>query len=157
MIGLHFRIEPDRFSTSILSLYTLSFRLASSLAFTSSSRFSSSRYSFLGVVLWIPLHSFLRKNQISFHGLSVLVLFSVSSLTNGWQHERICEPIANRLRPCLSTEARFANLHHLHRLLHWGIYQSDKYSYSHIGKFLTVGNKPVIKFVIETVKYFSGI
>ena len=35
-----------------------------------------------------------------------------------------------------------------------GIYQSDKYSYSHIGKFLTVGNKPVIKFVIETVKYF---
>ncbi len=36
----------------------------------------------------------------------------------------------------------------------WRIKQSDKYSYSHIGKFLTVGNKPVIKFVIETVKYF---
>ena len=44
--------------------------------------------------------------------------FSFSFLTNDWRHERICEPIANRPRPCLSTEGRFANLHHLRRLLH---------------------------------------
>ena len=49
MIGLHSRIEPDRFSTSVLNLNTLSFRLASSLALISSNRYSSSRYSFLGV------------------------------------------------------------------------------------------------------------
>ena len=53
------------------------------------------------------------------HRLIVLVLFSVSSLTNDRQHERICVPIVSRLRPCLSTEDRFVNLRHLHRLLHW--------------------------------------
>ena len=49
IIGLHSCIESDRFSTSVLSLYTLSFRLTSSFALISSNRFSSSRYSFLGV------------------------------------------------------------------------------------------------------------
>lgn len=119
MIGLHSRIEPDRFSTSVLNLNTLSFRLASSFALISSNRFSSSRYSFLGVFLWIPLHSFLRKIKFRLHVLIVLILFSFSFLTNDWQHERICEPIANRLRPCLSTEGRFVNLRHFLRLLHW--------------------------------------
>ena len=72
--------------------------------------------------------------------LIVLVLFSVSSLTNDWQHERICEPIVNRSRPCLSTEGRFANLRHLRRLLH--------------SAFQAVGNEPVIELVIEAVKHF---
>ena len=35
------------------------------------------------------------------------------------------------------------------------IKQSDKNSYRHIGKLLTIGNKSVIKLVIETVKHFS--
>lgn len=123
MIGLHSRIEPDRFSTSVLSLYTLSFRLASSLAFISSSRFPSSRYSFFGVIFMDSTSLISAENRISFHvwlhRLIVLVLFSVSSLTNDWQHGRICVPIVSRLRPCLSTGDRFVNLRHLHRLLHW--------------------------------------
>ena len=66
IIGLHSCIESDRFSTSVLSLYTLSFRLTSSFALISSNCFSSSRYSFLGVAFMASAYSFPRKNRISF-------------------------------------------------------------------------------------------
>mgnify|MGYP001537666426 CR=1 FL=1 len=113
IIGLHSCIESDRFSTSVLSLYTLSFRLTSSFALISRDSFYGFRFTHFRGKIEFLFH-------VRFHGLIVLILFSVSFLTNDWRHERICEPIANCLHPCLSTEGRFVSLHHLHRLLRWG-------------------------------------
>lgn len=118
MYGSHFWMDSDSFSTFVRNSCTLSFSLASSFTFKLSRRFSSSKIRCEDCFYRLSFIHFCGKIEFLFHRLIVLILFSFSFLTNDWRHERICEPIANRPRPCLSTEGRFANLHHLRRLLH---------------------------------------